>query len=91
MPVKESVTEESGFRMKPDSLIRSERRGLPTETARHLGQLHLTAAGDHLHHFARVVELFQQAVYVGHRRAAAFGDAFAAAPPSRSVRWSTNR
>ena len=61
MPVKESVTEESGFRMKPDSLIRSERRGLPTETARHLGQLHLTAAGDHLHHFARVVELLLRA------------------------------
>ena len=52
---------------------------LTAETASgHFGHFHV-AAGDGLHHLARVLELLHQAVYVGHRRAAALGQPLA--PP----------
>ena len=43
----------------------------------HVRHLHV-AAGYGLHHLAGILELFHQAVHVGHRRAAALGDALAA-------------
>src|SRR5271154_4966363 len=49
----------------------------PQSAHHHFTRAH---AGDFLHHFARLLELFQKTVHVLHRRAAAPGDSCASAP-----------